>query len=540
MNEKYTYYLRYACISSALAAALALGGCSSGERGVATQNEAVAANAQDGQAISDGTDETIAPLGMDGQILPGLDDVELPEDAQAAPQYLREGVRHEIVKKLQQRLMDLGFMDNDEPTDYFGQVTLTAVKHFQRQNELPQDGIVGDTTWNELMADDAKHYAVSKGTQGDDIQKIQQRLYELGYLASADQVTGNFDDATETAVLKLQGVNGLAEDGKVGQQTYNLMYSDDIKANMLAYGEKSDVVLACQQRLKDLGYLTTTPDGTYGQDTVIAVKQFQARNDQVVDGYLGPSTRIVLNSSDAKPNGLMIGEQGDSVTRVQQLLSKYGYLPSSNVTGYYGEATEDAVKNFQSRNGLSADGKVGVQTMAKLTSDNVKKPAPTTAASTKSNKSNSSSNKNNSSSKGNSGGNTSSPAPRPASGAGVSALISVASSKLGSPYVWGAKGPSSFDCSGFVCWVFSNSGVHNLPRTTAQGIYDQCTPVSAADAKAGDIIFFTGTYNAGRPVTHVGIYCGNGTMVHCGDPIQYTSINTSYWQSHFYGFGRLN
>ncbi len=137
------------------------------ERGVATQNEAVAANAQDGQAaVSDGTDETIAPLGMDGQILPGLDDVELPEDAQAAPKYLREGVRHEIVKKLQQRLMDLGFMDNDEPTDYFGQVTLTAVKHFQRQNELPQDGIVGDTTWNELMADDAKHYAVSKGTQG--------------------------------------------------------------------------------------------------------------------------------------------------------------------------------------------------------------------------------------------------------------------------------------------------------------------------------------------------------------------------------------
>ena len=105
-------------------------------------------------------------------------------------------------------------------------------------------------------------------------------------------------------------------------------------------------------------------------------------------------------------------------------------------------------------------------------------------------------------------------------------------------YVWGACSPGAFDCSGFVCWVFSNSGVHNLPRTTAQGIYDQCTPVSAADAKAGDIIFFTGTYNAGRPVTHVGIYCGNGTMVHCGDPIQYTSINTSYWQSHFYGFGR--
>ena len=122
----------------------------------------------------------------------------------------------------------------------------------------------------------------------------------------------------------------------------------------------------------------------------------------------------------------------------------------------------------------------------------------------------------------------------------VQALMTEANKYLGMPYTFGGTPPSSFDCSAFVCWVFSNSGVHDLPRTTAQGIYDQCTPVSAADAKAGDIIFFTGTYNAGRPVTHVGIYCGNGTMVHCGDPIQYTSTNTSYWQSHFYGFGRLN
>lgn len=122
----------------------------------------------------------------------------------------------------------------------------------------------------------------------------------------------------------------------------------------------------------------------------------------------------------------------------------------------------------------------------------------------------------------------------------VQALMTEANRYLGMPYTFGGTPPSSFDCSAFVCWVFSNSGVHDLPRTTAQGIYDQCTPVSAADAKAGDIIFFTGTYNAGRPVTHVGIYCGNGTMVHCGDPIQYTSINTSYWQSHFYDFGRLN
>lgn len=123
----------------------------------------------------------------------------------------------------------------------------------------------------------------------------------------------------------------------------------------------------------------------------------------------------------------------------------------------------------------------------------------------------------------------------------VQALMEEAARYLGYPYVWGGSSPStSFDCSGFVCWVFTNSGVHNLPRTTAQGIYDPCTPVSAADAKAGDIIFFTGTYNSPGPVSHVGIYCGNGVMIHCGDPIKYASINTPYWQSHFYSFGRLN
>ncbi|WP_074925933.1 C40 family peptidase [Enterocloster clostridioformis] len=121
------------------------------------------------------------------------------------------------------------------------------------------------------------------------------------------------------------------------------------------------------------------------------------------------------------------------------------------------------------------------------------------------------------------------------------ALIGEAEKYLGYPYVWGGSNPStSFDCSGFVCWVFSNSGVHNLPRTTAQGIYNQCARVSPADAKPGDIIFFTGTYDSGVPVSHVGIYVGNNMMIHCGNPIQYASTDTSYWQQHFYAFGRLS
>lgn len=119
-------------------------------------------------------------------------------------------------------------------------------------------------------------------------------------------------------------------------------------------------------------------------------------------------------------------------------------------------------------------------------------------------------------------------------------LMEEATKYIGWPYVWGGSSPStSFDCSGFVCWVYTASGVHSLPRTTAQGIYNQCAIISPSEAKPGDIIFFTGTYDSPVPVSHVGIYVGDGMMLHCGSPIQYANINSSYWQTHFYAFGRL-
>ena len=106
------------------------------------------------------------------------------------------------------------------------------------------------------------------------------------------------------------------------------------------------------------------------------------------------------------------------------------------------------------------------------------------------------------------------------------------------PYVWGGSNPNtSFDCSGFVSWVLTQSGVCNTGRLGAQGLYNISTPVSSANARPGDLIFFVGTYDT-PGVSHVGIYVGGGKMLHCGDPIQYADINTSYWQSHFYAFGR--
>ena len=120
------------------------------------------------------------------------------------------------------------------------------------------------------------------------------------------------------------------------------------------------------------------------------------------------------------------------------------------------------------------------------------------------------------------------------------ALMAEATKYIGYPYVWGGSSPStSFDCSGYICWVYTKSGVYNLPRTTAQGIFNQCSVVSRADAKPGDLIFFTGTYASPNPVTHIGIYVGANQMLHCGDPIGYANIDSSYWSSHFYAMGRL-
>lgn len=119
-------------------------------------------------------------------------------------------------------------------------------------------------------------------------------------------------------------------------------------------------------------------------------------------------------------------------------------------------------------------------------------------------------------------------------------LITEAEKYLNYPYVWGGSNPeTSFDCSGFVSYVLTNSGLVNTGRLGAQGLYNVCTPVSRANAQPGDLIFFVGTYDT-PGVSHVGIYVGYNVMLHCGDPIQYTSISSSYWQSHFYAFGRPN
>lgn len=497
---------------------------------ITADTEELVADAEAGNTDTDIGDAVLpegsGTLEEESQLADGSEDIsEVPEDeqldlmAEEEIVYLtiyKQGTDDRSVASIQEQLMELGFMEYAEPTTYYGSITMEAVKLFQRQNDLKQDGIIGEQTLGMLMSPEAKRYLLKNGMEGEDIKRVQHRLYELGYLASSSAVTGFYGDATEDAVKHFQERNNLAVDGKIGQMTTELLYSSDVNANLLSFGDKSDIVLACQERLKELGYLTTKPDGLYGNDTVAAVKLFQSRNDLVVDGYLGPSTREVLNSSSAVTNGLVLGDEGDTVKRVQELLIKYGYMNSGSATGYFGEVTERAVKSFQRNNGLSVDGNVGAKTMSKLTGTSVVYAGQSGGGSES----------------GSTGGGQESGAGQDNSGetlsGSVSSLIKVAKSKLGCPYSLGAKGPNKFDCSGFVYWCLNQIGVKQSYITSygwrTVGKYKKITKFS--DIKAGDIIVVYG---------HVGIAAGDGMVIDASSSngeIVYRSLG-SWWKKNF-------
>ena len=260
-----------------------------------------------------------------------------------------------VVISVQQRLMELGYMDVDETDGSFTAQTTIAVNHFKQQSGLTEDGVVDGDTYDLLMSEAAPYYTLSIGAQdsGDDNQvaQLQQRLVELGYM---DTATGYFGEDTETAVKKFQKLNGLTEDGTIGRETREMLYSPDAVANFYAYGEQSDEILEYQKRLKTLGYLTTEPDGVFGADTREAVRRFQEANGLFADGYIGPTTAAALMSDGAQGSYLSIGSRGTQVMNVQSRLKELGYL-TTEPDGVFGSATDTAVRSFQYRNGLTVD-----------------------------------------------------------------------------------------------------------------------------------------------------------------------------------------
>jgi len=398
----------------------------------------------------------------------------------------------EIVPLVQERLIELNYLDNDEPSEIYTEDMQVAVLAFQRRCSDEINGIVNNSTYNLLFSGAAPVYMAMLGDEGDDIAVIQERLIEMDYLKG--KATGYFGDETQAAVLKFQKNNKLEEDGKVGSITMEKLYSDDVVPNYTAYGEESEEIKALQQKLKKLGYLTTEPDGKFGKDTVMAVRQFQIQHDLIADGYIGPQTKNLLNSSDAKYNTISYGMSGTYVTRIQERLKELNYLKSS-ATGYFGSATQDAVAAFQKRNGLAQDGKVGKYTMTTLMSSNAKKAAATSNKTKKPTVNNN--NKNDTT-------QTVNP-PSYEGKASVEKLLTIAKSKLGCKYVRGGKGPNKFDCSGYVYWCLNQTGVKvNYMTSATWQKTDKFKRIkNFEDMKAGDIISMKG---------HVAIYAGNNMM----------------------------
>ncbi len=343
---------------------------------------------------------------------------------------LKNGSTGEDVKKMQQRLKELGYLKGSADGD-FGDATEQAVRNFQATNGLTVDGKAGPATLNKLYSSSAKKAAtvtatntprptntpftsLTNGATDTEVKKMQQRLKELGYLkGSAD---GDFGDATEAAVRAFQANNGLTVDGKAGTATLNKLYSSSArrapadptatprptktpkptatptprptatpKAENLTYyldlGTSGNRVRTLQNRLIELGWLAGSADGSYGNATEYAVKAFQERYSSLwKDGIAGPDTLKILYgagaakaSSPAASLGMSLeqGDNGGAVRAMQKRLKELGFY-NRTADGDFGAVTKSAVIAFQKANGLTADGKATTATLNKLYSASAK------------------------------------------------------------------------------------------------------------------------------------------------------------------------
>ena len=564
------------------------------------------------RASNRGTDPVgvVATEDPDGEYedLPDLSDEEWVPYATPAPpvnigdtylggQTYSKGDSDETIAVVQQRLMDLGYMDPDEPTEHFGSMTLEAVESFQKLNGLEVTGVIDEATYARMFSDEAAEFVISTGDTGDAVEEIQDRLYELGFL-DKDSRTGTFGDKTFEAVVAFQTANKLDPDGFVGTVTREALFSEDVVGNVFKSGDKDDAIIPYQERLKELGYLSSYEEGKMDKSTVEAIKDFQDATGLVKDGVLGPSTMSELDSKDAPKYALRLGMSGSKVKDVQKQLKNLGYLSSSEVTGYFDDATEEAVKSFQKRNGLSADGAVGSKTLSKLGDDDAKRAA--VDASEKTEKSEKSETKKATATpkkkkatatpkkkatatpkkkatatpkkgkatatpkKGKATATpkkakatatpkkakatktpkatkkpkvTATPKPSNSASAKIEKLISVAQSKIGCKYSGGAKGPDRFDCSGFVYYCLNHAGVKQSYMTSIgwrkTSRYKRITEWGAF--KRGDIMVFRGESSS---TGHVGIYLGGGKMIDASSGagqvrITSTILSGSYWRAHF-------
>jgi len=270
----------------------------------------------------------------------------------------------------------------------------------------------------------------------------------------------------------------------------------------LSLGMEKPEVNKLQNRLMDLGYLDIDETtNLYGPATNYAVQLFQRQHGLEMDGICGPITLAAVYSEDAKPYTLLEGTEGNDVDMLQERLKELGYL--SKATGYYGTETIDAVMAFQERNDIGVDGKTGQVTLDLIYSADAM-PSPEMEQ-------------------------------RERRKGTIGNFLDSLRDQMGKPYVWGAAGPNSFDCSGLVTYCLRQAG-STTGRLNAQGFSDNDrweNIKSMDDMEIGDLIFYSGR---GKRVGHVGVYIGDGMMIDASSAngkVVERSCRTSYWESHF-------
>lgn len=324
---------------------------------------------------------------------------------------LRSGDKGDDVKKVQQRLKDLGYF-TDTVDGKFGDATVKALKAFQKKNGLTQDGVCGAQTRTVLFAaspiyasatatptptstitlTEATAVTIQSGSRGSVVLSLQKRLVELGYYTSRLDGVYLADDIA--AIRAFQKANALTVDGKAGYLTQVTLYSSTavrgdvgltINSTTLRYGDTGDQVTTLQNRLIELGYLVGTADGTFGTSTKTALVAFQSANSLTLDGVAGAKTQALLYSNSAVKNTvstsatLKQGTVGDAVKDMQERLIALGYL-TGTADGSFGTKTSLALTAFQKNNGLSADGVAGTTTLKKLNSLNATAASGTTSS----------------------------------------------------------------------------------------------------------------------------------------------------------------
>lgn len=423
---------------------------------------------------------------LDVETIPKMDSNSL------IPAPLKKGSEHQIVTGIQSRLMELGFMEEDKATSYYGDSTEDAIKKFERQLMLPVDGICSLDVYSKLMAKNAPSYEVKRGYQGDDIKILQQQLYELNYLMYEDDVNGFFGKKTETAVREMQKSNELPATGTINLTTLNFLYSENVKAYTITNKSDPSIIKTYQLKLRDLGYYFGECNGFYGDDFRMAVRVYQINNSQLSDGFIGPSTKFSLDSKYARPFSMFLGQKGKNVKLIQDRLVELNYLENDQAKGFYGEFTAQAIALFQQNNGLEVTGAVNGETNRVLNSEEA---LPSTEGPIKFVKQfvidtiemqkrlEQTQNIGN-----------------------VEDLLKVSMLKLGSKYVWGSRGPNTFDCSGFVFWCLNQVGVNVNYMTTYNWRF--CTQFERVekfeDLIPGDLLVING---------HMGIVSDNETIV---------------------------